>query len=135
MTARTQIRENARLALRALPALASFTEVSLWHSVDAKTLPVFAVATPREDPDRDELRSTKRVVTLQVEIKMLGASDTIEATLDALAPQVEARICASLDTAGFGTYLETLATPLEGGGEQIVGSLIMTFRAHYRTGG
>lgn len=135
MTARTTIRENARLALRTLAALQGFTEVPLWHSVDADTLPVFAVATPREDPDRDALRSTKRVVMLRVEIKMLGSSDAIEAQVDDLAPLVETRICASLETAGFGTYLDTLETPCDGSGERVVGSLIMTFRAHYRTDG
>lgn len=135
MSPRTAIRENARLALRTLPELAGFTEVALWHSVDGNTLPVFALGTPREEIDHDDLRATTRRVTLHVEIKMLGSSDSIEAVLDALAPLVETRICASLTAAGFGTYLDTLETPCDGAGERLVGSLIMTFRAHYRVGG
>lgn len=130
-TERKAIRAAAKLALRNDPALAAFTEISAWvQSIDATTLPAWAVATPQERRDRQSDDHAQEDVTLAVIVKRLG-DDDIEDQLDDDSAAVDAAICAALRDQFTQVELAQTETKLDGEGARRVGTLTMAFTVTY----
>ena len=130
---RSQIRAAIKLAITVSPLFPGITLQSAWaQNVDAASLPVIGVATPRENKDQETLVSADRVVTAIVVLKRLGGDD-LEDALDIDSIHVEAVALAAIRTLGFGAQLDSTDIEIGGSAEQRVGSLTMAFRAILQT--
>ncbi|MBJ2150635.1 hypothetical protein [Paracoccus sp. IB05] len=125
---RSQIRAALKLALQVNSHFAGFTLKSAWaQNIDAETLPVMGVATPRETKDQDALDSAERGITAIIVLKRLGGDD-LEEVLDDDSVPVENLGLATLRTLSFGAVLESTDIDIAGSAEQRIGTLTMVFR-------
>lgn len=124
---RTEYRAALLAALQVDPVFADFTTLSAWvRDIDAQTLPVLAVATPREVKDRDALETSQRDTTVMVVVKIKGGDD-LEQVLDDLSMRVEQLAIPALETAARPCFLTDTEVVVDGGGERRVGTLTMKF--------
>lgn len=130
---RAKIRAALRLALRVDPYFAGVEVMSAWSTnVDAETLPVLGVATPRESKDQDAQNSAERATTAIVVLKRLGGED-IEDVLDIDSDHVEVLVLGVIRTMGLDAMLDQTDIGIDGAAERRVGTLTMTFRAFAQT--
>lgn len=126
---RTAIRAAARLALQS--SLTGMTEISAWaQSVDANTLPAWAVATPRETRSRESHGLNAENLVLAVMVKRLGGDD-IEDLLDADSAPVEAAVVGALRLGNMGCDLSQTEIKVDGEGAKRLGTLTMAFTVTY----
>lgn len=124
---RSTYRGVLRMTLMADPAFAGFTVLSAWaQNIDSKTLPVLAVATPREAKDVDSHTSSLRDTQVVVLAKINGG-DEIEDEMDDLSVAIESATITALDTDQRQCQLGNTEIKVDGAGENRVGSLTMTF--------
>lgn len=130
---RSQIRASIRLTLQMLPHFSGFSHRSAWaQNVDVASLPVIAVATPRESKEQSAFDMADRNVTAVVVIKRLGG-DALEDELDLDSVHLEAAVLQTMQTLNFGGQLESTEIDLSGSAEQRVGTLTMAFRVFVST--
>ncbi|TYB83967.1 hypothetical protein [Oceaniovalibus sp. ACAM 378] len=124
---RSEYRTAVRTALKASSEFAEFTIMSAWaQKIDAETLPVMGVATPREGKQRDSLESSARETTVIVALKRQGGED-IEDVLDDDSAVIERLVLSALEADGQDCQLVDTEIDLDGGGARRVGTLIMRF--------
>ena len=125
---RTAMRAGLRAALAAHPVFGGLRQMSAWaQDIDAESLPILSVVTPREVKDLDAFDRALRETTLVVIVKRLGA-DTLEDQLDEDSAGLERACLATLETLAVEAELQSTDVQLDGKGEQRLGTLIMTFR-------
>lgn len=123
---RTAFRQAARLALQADPTFGSFTLLSAWaENIDADTLPVIAVATPKETKEIVTFGSSQRTTQLHVIAKRRGGDD-LEDQLDADSIEIERIVIGALWSDTTPCSLQETDIRVEGQ-QQRVGTLMMTF--------
>lgn len=115
-------------AVAASPYFAGMTRLSAWvDGFNATSLPAWFVATPRERAARVSHGTSQRDTDLVVGIKRLGTDD-IEDVLDADSAVVEQLVIAALRTQERDCETGEINIKVDGGGEQRVGTLTLTFR-------
>lgn len=128
---RKAFRAQVKAALDAAPFFAGYTAAWAWsQTLDAKELPIYAVATPQERQDRVTQDSAKCELTLIVILKLKGGED-IEDEMDEAGDATEALIVETLRTPHIQCDLTTTTTKIDGSGEQRVGTLDLVFGVTY----
>lgn len=96
--ARKEIRALAVAALAAAPALNGLTEVSAWSdTIDAESLPAYAVAIIAEANDTVDLGGTENsIATLLVVLKAQQGDGDLDDGIDDLADAAEAAVVAAV---------------------------------------
>ncbi|MER5172664.1 hypothetical protein [Thioclava kandeliae] len=128
MSHRPEYRETIKTVLGADATFSSYTQISAWaNAVNAEVMPAWFVATPREQPSRSAHGQSQRVTDLIVGLKRLGG-DAIEDALDADAVVIERLVIGALRTRERDCELTVIDIKTDGGAEQRVGTLTLTFR-------
>ena len=126
---RADLRTAALTALSGHAYFGSFTKMSAWaQNIDARTLPVFGVATPREEKSLDTLDTSQRVITLVIVFKRRGG-DNLDDLLDDDSVEAELVLMPALIGVIDATDLISTEARIDGDGDSRVGTLTMTFRA------
>jgi hypothetical protein len=125
---RSAIRAGLRAALAADPTYGAVRQISAWsQNVDAASLPIIGVVTPKEIKDLDGLKTSERETTLLVVLKRIGGED-LEDQLDDDSAAIEIVALTALSGMDLGAELMATDLTLDGSGERRVGTLTMTFR-------
>jgi hypothetical protein len=125
---RAAARDTAKTAMQLSSAFALFAMESAWaQKIDADLLPVFGVATPREDKRLTGLEESQRVFTLILVLKRLG-DDDLEDVLDDDSLEAEVVLLGALAPSVEEVLLQTTEVRIEGEGARRIGTLTMNFQ-------
>jgi hypothetical protein len=124
---RIAMRASVMTALNGVLRFKSFTAIKGWsQSVDADTLPVYGVATMRENSSAAGYDTHERRVELKVRFTRMG-DDTVEDVLDTDAEVVEGLLLPLLRAAYLHAEISQTELQLAGEGKQRVGKIELTF--------
>ena len=124
---RKAIRAMIRSALEVTPEFLTFTAVSGWaQSVDADTLPVYGVLTPREVSSATDREAHERRVEVKLRITQMG-DDLVEDDLDTSASAAERVLLPLLRAAYLNAEVMGTEMQLSGEGKARVGTIEITF--------
>jgi len=128
---RKAVRYAARDALTAAPYFDGFTAISAWaQSVDERSLPLWAIATPGEGADRVTQGHGRRDLSLILVVKRLGDVD-LEDLLDDDADAALPVILAAVRSETRDCEMTRIDMKLDGEGARRIGTLTITFNVTY----
>ncbi|UWQ59964.1 hypothetical protein K3722_07490 [Leisingera caerulea] len=124
------MRRDVRAAIEGGAGFAGITVLVSWaQSVDAETLPVLGVFTPRERSRKASSTDVLRDTDVAVQLRRAGG-DELEDLLDDDSALIEALVLPVLAAHGAGDHqLELTDIEISGEGARRIGKLNMTFRA------
>ena len=117
-------------AASALQGLTGFTSFSAWQqTVDASSLPGWAVATPNSRHNRqDNIGTAEQTPMLMVVVKRTGKPEDIEDLLDDDADAIEPLIIAAIKTYEIDCELVETAQRVDRSGAEPIGTLTLQFQ-------
>jgi len=126
VTWRKAFRDFAKTGMRTDPYFSAFTELPSWaQDIDAGTLPVWSVMTPREQIDSQNKDELRRTFDLTVTMARAGGDD-VDDILDADALAAEAAVMPTLKSAGLYAEMAGVATRMAGEGARRLGEIELT---------
>ena len=124
---RIVMRATVMAALNGVLRFKRFTAIKGWsQSVDADTLPVYGVATMRENSSAAGYDCHERRVELKLRFTRMG-DDTVEDALDTDAEAAEALLLPLLRATYLHAEIVQTELQLAGEGKQRVGTIELTF--------
>ncbi len=130
---RIAMRATVMAALSGVLRFKRFTPIKGWsQSVDADTLPVYGVATPRENSSAASYDAHERRVELKLRFTRMG-DDSVEDVLDTDTEVAEATLLPLLRATYLHAEIVQTELQLSGEGKQRVGTIELTFAVLLQT--
>jgi len=126
---RASLRAAVRAALSADIAFADVTVIEGWHqSFDEDAMPAIAVFTPREEVERQGVRSKSRTVDVVVQLRSLGGA-ALEDELDDRSGAIELVVLPVLESLTADAWISVTDVEIDGQSGRRIGKLNVVFRA------